>query len=262
MTSESLLHSSIEVVRQATPFPVQGPRVKAVVGWKGGIGKTTLAQEVSYLDDGVAADFDWTKGGLSKGWGYDEETRKGQPLLEAFEKDRAPRVLRGGNRKPDLIPGHTTFGEYQPSAEVVQRSLISWAEELKRSITVDTHPDACPSTHGALAAASVVIVPVILRNREMEALKHLLEDISDYPLLLIPYMIPLRKAPSQWLRDELRRLARRFQVPVGPLVHDYDWIGTRRKRVAICSEPVFKVEEPFVMEMRRVHEAVSRYGDE
>ncbi|MEW1677837.1 hypothetical protein AB0O47_32065 [Streptomyces noursei] len=258
--TETTVHAAVEtVVRQVTPFPVQEPETKSVTGWKGGIGKTTLAQELAYLDDGVAGDMDWSKGGLTKGWGWDEATRAGAPLIEAFEKGRVPRPLRGGDRKPDLIPGHSTFGEHQPSAEVVQREVIRWSEELKRKITWDTHPDACPSTYGALAASRVVVVPVILKTREMTALEHLLEDISDYPLLLIPYMVP-SSIPS-WHKNELVRLAKKFNVPVGPMVSEYRWIGTRRKRVAICSEPVFKQEQPFVDQMKRVHEAVTRYGN-
>ncbi|MCX5207498.1 ParA family protein (plasmid) [Streptomyces phaeochromogenes] len=260
MTSDALVEASIETVgHQVTPFPVQEPETKCVVGWKGGIGKTTLAQELAYLDDGVGGDMDWSKGGLSKGWGYNEETRTGAPLIEAFENDRTPRPLRGGPRKLDLIPGHSTFGEFQPSPEVVKTSLIRWAEELKRKITWDTHPDACASTHGALAASRVAVVPVILKTREMASLEHLLQDISDYPLLLVPYMVP--KSVPTWHKDELKRLAKKFQVPVGPIVSEYAWVGVRRKRVAICSEPVFKKEEAFVEQMKRVHQAVVRYGN-
>lgn len=260
MTQDAVLESNIETIgRQVTPFPVQEPETKSVVGWKGGIGKTTLAQELAFLDDGVAGDMDWTKGGLSKGWGYDEEERTGAPLIEAFENGRTPKPLRGGPRKPDLIPGHSTFGEHQPSPEAVKKSLIHWADDLKRKIIWDTHPDACPSTHGALAASRVIVVPAILATRPMEALDHLLQDISDYPLLLVPYMVP--KKISTWHKDELKRLAKKYQVPVGPIVSDYPWIETRRKRVAICSEPVFKVEQPFVDQMKRVHQAVVRYGN-
>lgn len=63
MTSDALVEASIETVgHQVTPFPVQEPETKCVVGWKGGIGKTTLAQELAYLDDGVGGDMDWSKG--------------------------------------------------------------------------------------------------------------------------------------------------------------------------------------------------------
>ncbi|RCG17801.1 hypothetical protein DQ384_39590 [Sphaerisporangium album] len=92
----------------------------------------------------------------------------------------------------------------------------------------------------------------------MRSLEQLLEEASDYPLLLIPYMVP--RSPSQWAIDELERLAKRFNVPVGPIVGHYDWIGTRRKRVAISSEPVFKKEEPFVKQIREVVKAVENYG--
>ncbi len=259
MSNEVLVQNATQVIgRQVTPFPVQEPDVIASLGYKGGIGKSTLAEEVAQELDGVAVDFDWSKGGITAGWGYREEDRIGSPLIEAFESGRVPTPLRGGSRKPDLIPGHTTFGEHQPSAEKVKDELIRWAGELKRRLVVDTHPDACPSTYGAMAAARVVLTPVVLKAREMRSLEQLLEEASDYPLLLIPYMVD--GSPSQWTIDELERLAKRFNVPVGPMVSYYKWIGTRRKRVAICSEPVFKKEEPFVQQIREVVKAVQNYG--
>lgn len=258
MTSEAVLSSAMEVVgRQITPFPVQEPDVIASLGYKGGIGKSTLAEEVAQQINGVAVDLDWSKGGITEAWGWREEDRLGAPLIEAFESGKVPSPLRGGSRKADLIPGHTTFGEHEPPAEQVQSDLIRWSKELKRRLVVDTHPDACPSTLGALAAARVVLTPVVLATREMRAVRQLLEEASDYPLLLIPYMVD---SPSQWLIDELEQLADEFEVPVGPMVKRYKWIPVRRKRVAISSEPVFKKEAEFVGEIKAVVEAVENYG--
>ncbi|MQS17414.1 ParA family protein [Streptomyces kaniharaensis] len=259
MSSEVLVQSASEVIgRQLKPFPEQEPYVVASLGYKGGIGKTTLAEEVAQELDAVAVDLDWSKGGLTAGWGYREEERQGAPLLEAFESGKVPVPLRGGDRKPDLIPGHTTFGENEPSAEKVADDLLRWSKELKRRLVVDTHPDACPSTYGAMAAANVVLTPVVLKVREMRSLEQLLEEASDYPLLLVPYMVD--GAPSEQLINELESMAKKYQVAVGPMVSYYKWIGVRRKRVAICSEPIFKKEEPFVEQIREVAKAALNYA--
>ncbi|WP_420082731.1 ParA family protein (plasmid) [Streptomyces sp. JL4002] len=244
--------------RQLKPFPVQIPEVITSLAYKGGIGKTTLAEELAYVLKAIAVDFDWSKGGLTAGWGYKEEDRIGVPLVEAFANERTPNPLRGGARKPDLIPGHTSFVEYQPGAETVANHLHRWAYELKRRLVVDTHPDGCPATNGAMAAARVVVTPVVLHTREMRALEQLLSEASDYPLLLIPYMVP--RTPSQWAINELARLSQEYEVPVGPMVGHYAWIPTRRRRVAICSEPVAKKQAEFVREIKQVAEAVLSYG--
>ncbi|MFE9934202.1 ParA family protein [Streptomyces sp. NPDC005533] len=244
--------------RRIAPFPIQEPDVIASLAYKGGIGKTTLAEELAQVLDAVAVDFDWSKGGLTAGWGYREEERVGIPILDSFEGGKVPTPIRGGGRKPDLIPGHTTFAEHQPSAEKVAEDVNRWAQELRRRLVIDTHPDACPSTNGAMAAARVVVTPVVLQTREMRSLEQLLQEASDYPLLLIPYMVP--RSPSQWAINELRRLSDVYNVPVGPMVGHYAWIATRRLRVAICSEPVAKKQLPFVEEIREVAKAVLKYG--
>ncbi|MGY4967447.1 ParA family protein [Streptomyces sp. 900105245] len=244
--------------RQVAPFPMQDPDVIACLAYKGGIGKTTLAEELAQVLNAVAIDFDWSKGGLTAGWGYREEQRVGAPLIDAFELGRPPTPIRGGLRKPDLIPGHTSFVEHQPSADKVAEAVNVWAHQLSRKLVIDTHPDGCPATYGAMAGARVVVTPVVLHTREMRALEQLLQEASDYPLLLIPYMVP--RSPSQWAIDELGRLSQRYDVPVGPMVGYYAWIPTRRLRVAICSEPVAKKQQPFVDEIREVAKAVEAYG--
>ncbi|WP_432021318.1 ParA family protein [Streptomyces sp. 1222.5] len=256
MTNDLLLRDASHV-RRPSASPIQTPIVIASLAYKGGIGKTTLAEELAHVLDAVAVDFDWSKGGLTAGWGYREESRIGAPIIDAFASGRVPTPLRGGPRKPDLIPGHTTFVEHQPAADKVAGELNRWAYSLQRRIVVDTHPDGCPSTNGAMAAAKVVVTPVILHTREMRSLEQLLNEASDYPLLLIPYMVP--RTPSQWAIDDLQRLSERYDVPVGPMVGYYPWIPIRRLRVAICSEPVAKKQRQFCTEIQQVAKAVLSY---
>lgn len=224
--------------------------------WKGGDGKSTLAYEVAFQLGAALTDFDWDKGGCSRSWGYRAEQRVKAPLLDAFEKGRTPTPLRG-RRKPDLIPSSPDFGLNQPSPDDVADALEKWAEELEQPLGVDTHPGGCDSTYGALQAADVVLVPAVLAEKSLNALEGMLEELADYPLLIIPYMV---KNPPARLTRRLKDLAKRFEVPVGPLVGYYPWIPTRSRRMAICAEPVPKKALPFVRQIDTVVEAVIHYG--
>lgn len=53
-------------------------------------------------------------------------------------------------------------------------------------VVVDTHPGANALTDGAMQAADLVVVPVVLAAREMDALEAMLDDFAEYSLLLVP----------------------------------------------------------------------------
>ena len=95
--------------------------------------------------------------------------------------------------------------------------LDKWAAAWGRPyLVVDTHPGAAHAGHGAMLAASVVVVPVILGTNELNATEGMLTEVGDYPLLLVPNRIP-RTIPGPELR-RLRRLVETAEVPVGPVV--------------------------------------------
>ncbi|MEU2516841.1 ParA family protein [Streptomyces syringium] len=261
MTSEALSALAADVAAATSKpyvFPVQEPDVIAVAGFKGGVGKSRTAKELAALKAAVLTDFEWDWGGVTRGWGYHEEERVKAPLLEAFRTGKTPTPLSGRGRKPDLIPGHTDFERNQPKSEVVRDALIQWSRELKRRLVVDTHPGGSESTYGAMAAARVTVVPVVLGDDELRALEGLLRTLADYPLLLIPYKIG--RSPAAWALDELERLATVYQAQVGPAVSNYPWIPNRRVRVPICASPPSARTTPFIQEMKAVAEAVEKYG--
>ncbi|MFD8705899.1 ParA family protein [Kitasatospora sp. NPDC059648] len=232
------------------------PPIIASAAWKGGDGKSTLAYETAFQLGAVLGDFDWDKGGCTRSWGYRVEDRVRAPLLDAFEKGRTPAPVTG-RRKPDLIPCHPDFGLNQPDPDAVADALEKWAVALGRPLMVDTHPGGCDSTYGALKAADVVLVPAVLAEKSLNALEGMLDELTDYPLLVIPHMV--QNPPSTMFR-KFKRITSQYGVPVGPVVDYYKWIPSRTLRVAICSEPVSKRALPYVRQIDRVAEAVINYG--
>lgn len=229
-------------------------RIITTAAWKGGVGKTFLALELAHLLDAVLVDLDWDKGNASRAWGFREEARASVPLLDALERGRTPRPLAGGLWRADLVPCHADFVDNQPPVEQLTRALESWAVDLKRPLVVDTHPGGVPATYGAVAAAHVVVVPVVLAEREMEATEGMIGELKSYPLLLVPNKVG---TPQERYISWLERITGSAKVPVAPVVGRYDWLSTRRRRMAVtATQPVPARAQRLVDELQRVGEAV------
>lgn len=224
-----------------------------VAAWKGGVGKTTLAYELAYQLDAVLVDLDWDAGGATRAWGYRHEKRQKAPLLDALETGRTPTPLSGGPRKPDLIPSHPDFAVNQPEPDELADNLARWAADLGRRLLCDTHPGGGDATYGAMSGARRVVVPCVLQTKELEALDGMLQEVPDYPLLLVPNMV---RAPRARERRRFRELATDAKVPVAAPVPWCSWIPDRQLRIAITSEPVAKRAEPYTRQIRAVADAV------
>ena len=233
-------------------------RIVSVTSSKGGVGKTTVANELAYVNNAVLVDLDWDAGSASRAWGFRHELRVRSPLLEAIETGRAPRPLTG-RRKPDLVPGHPAFAELQPDPEDMASHLERWAKEWDRPVVVDTHPGAAHAAFGAMAVAQVVVVPVILATKELLAVQGMLDEFVDYPLLLVPNKIG-RVPPAPELR-RLRTMVENARVPVGPPLPFCRSLPTRKRRTAVCAEtPTPATYRAFTTAVRRLADAVERYG--
>jgi chromosome partitioning protein len=234
--------------------------VVAVVSEKGGIGKSSLAFELAAALDAVLIDFDWSGGGVTSSWGYDYHERRRQPLLDSLASGRTPQYLKRSYR-PDLVPSHPDLTHYERGAgmadALLSRRLKSWAEEWQRTIVVDTHPGFNGLTRAAVLAADLLVVPVLLRERDLNALDRMLEEgLGENPVLLVPNMIPLVTPRAQLQR--LRRLLAPFAgMPVGPPVSFHPWWPRRRLRSALvlAPNPGVKVARA-AREIRAVAEAV------
>ena len=234
-------------------------KIVTVAAWKGGVGKSTLAYELAYLLGAPLIDLDWDRGGVTRHWGYRHEDRVRAPLLDALDRGKAPTPLRAQS-KPALVPSHPDLVDNQPAAEDMADALEKWAGEWGHPfVVVDTHPGGVPSTFGAISAASLVLVPAVLATKELEALEGMLDELPDYPLLVVPNKVPPSPPAS-----EVKRLRRAVQatpgVRVATGVSDYRWLRTRKIRRAVTSyEPKPARIQPLAAELRAVADAVRSY---
>ncbi|WP_392423623.1 hypothetical protein [Barrientosiimonas humi] len=201
---------------------------------KGGVGKSTIAYELAYLLEGVLVDFEWDWGAISRRWGYRPEDRSSSRLLRAIEKGQTPRPLKGF-RKPDLVPMSEDLVDVGLGAEEFADLVTGWAGEWDYPwVVVDTHPGASAPARGAMAAAHVICAPTGLRTEDLSATQQLVQDMADYPLIVVPNLVP-RIPPA----PELRRLASIVHgtpVRVGPPIPYARQIGERKRRMAMSAE--------------------------
>ncbi len=210
--------------------------VVTVAATKGGVGKTTLAYEIAAALDAVLVDLDWDSGGATRMWGYDPGAYRTSPLLDALEAGPGampPRPKRRAHQ-PDLVPASPDLAASRIPDSLVADCLAAWAKAWDdRFVVVDTHPGANPLTDGAMQVADLVVVPVILGAREIDALEGMLRDFGGYRLLLVPNMVP--PSPPRRYVERLAILA--ADTPVGPPVSEHRWIRRRVRRAALCLQP-------------------------
>jgi chromosome partitioning protein len=235
--------------------------VVTVAAHKGGVGKTEIAKELAWLLGGVLVDFDWDRGGASRAWGYRYETRTNAPLLDAMEIGRTPRPLIGGAFRADLVPSHPDWGNNQPEIEYVTGQVEKWSAEWGRPVVIDTHPgggdDANPSASGAIAAANIVVVPIVLETRPLEALEGMADELRAFPLLIIPNMVD---AVPRRMLAWLERISEDYEIPVGPSIGKYGWLSRRSLRMAVAARtPVPAKNRQFVDEITAVARAIINY---
>lgn len=230
-------------------------RIIAVMSGKGGVGKTLFAMELGWLLDAVLVDLDWDGGCASRALGYLHERYQRAPLLDALESGRTPKPRRM-TRRPDLVPSHPDLEANQPEADALAATMIRWAKDWSRPVVADTHPGGSPATLGACAAADLVIMPVVLGTRELNALEQTLDELGTYPLLLVPNWVP--PIPPAAERRRLRQIAERYQVRVsGAVIREHRWMRTRKLRTVITASPAFSARtEPVATDMLTLAEEV------
>lgn len=237
------------------PLDLAG-KIIVLAGYKGGIGKTTLAVELAYVLGAILVDFEWDEGGAAVSLGYRPDQHVRAPLIDAIQRERLPRVISGGPWRPDFVPGHQDFELHQPTADQTAELLGGWAAQWGKlrgcPIVVDTHPGGSPSTLGAISASHLTIAPAVFKQKEMRALEGMVRELAGYPLMVIPNMVP--PAPPARFVDWLDRLKKDYQVRVGPVVSSYRQVPNRSLRMAVSAagRPTPQWAEPMVTQIHKV----------
>ncbi len=208
-----------------------------VAAQKGGVGKTTLAYELAAALDGVLVDLDWDAGGATRMWGIDPAAARRVPLLDALERgpDGPPPRVRRRSGQPAIIPSHPDLSASRIEPDLLADCLQAWAPALAAGpLVVDTHPGANPLTDGALEAADVVVVPVVLGVRELAALEQGLAELPDHRIVVVPSMVP--PVPPRRLVDRLAALTD-GRCRVAPPISEHRWLRRRLRRAALVGQP-------------------------
>lgn len=186
--------------------------IVAVAGAKGGVGKSTLAYELAAALDAVLVDLDWDTGGVSDFWGAKTSRR----VVDALERPapRAPRPLRAA-RRPDLVPTHPLLSEVMLNPDELADHLEAWRDQWGRRVVLDTHPGTSRLGDASLAAADLVVCPVLLEPKPLNSLTGMLQERPDHPWVFVPNMVGVSPPASMIAR--LRDLvgARLVASPIG-----------------------------------------------
>lgn len=208
--------------------------------------------------NGVLVDFDWDLGGATRMWGYDPRGHRRAPLLDALEAgpEGKPPIPRTRPNQPALVPSHRDLAASSIDETLVSDCLDSWVSAWDdRVVVVDTHPGANPLTDGAVHVSDLVVIPVVLGMREIDALEGMLDDFNEYHLLIVPNMVS--RIPPRRLFDRLKGLVDGY--PVAPPISEHRWLRRRLRRAALTLQPnPGEQVENAAAEFRAVAQAVEK----
>lgn len=180
--------------------------ILTVAAAKGGVGKTTISYELAASLGGVLVDLDHHQGGATGMWHY-QPSRHRAPLLDALEagpqgRPPRPRRMRG---RPALVPSHRNLAVANVTDEDIADCLSAWARAWREPlVVVDTPPGDNPLADGAISVADLILVPVPLEPRSLDALSGMLEVFGDYQVVIVPNMVAT--IPPRRLLERLAKI--------------------------------------------------------
>lgn len=247
------------------------PPIITVAASKGGVGKTTLAYELAAALRGVLVDLDWDSGGASTMWGDQNfATRKRSVITQAFISSPEtnlpiPRPLRGAPGRPDLVPAdprmaHVTKLDQMQTHQVAVR-LTQWAQAWNRPVIIDTHPGTVAMADAAMAVANLIVVPLVLGAREVDAMHGFLaQRARSFPILIVP----MKWRPTQEAQPLFRNameVITEHHIPIAPVIRRWDWLALRSLHTALVLSAFTPGTERWeaAEDFRRVAQAVIEY---
>lgn len=229
------LSPSVKGPQPGHPNPrvqVRSRPIITVAAPKGGVGKSTLAYELAASLGLVLIDLDFDNGGVTKMWGDSVRRRDRSLLLEGLATDRAdlptPRFLNKAGR-PGLVPGdHRLALLREVHPELMSQRLQQWTEVWGRGVVIDTHPGTAVLSDAAMAVSHLVIVPLVLGARELDALHDFLQERGrDFPLMLVPTMFRKVLGDIALLKSIIGELDT-FGIPFTPPISYFPWLHRRQ----------------------------------
>ena len=123
---------------------------------------------------------------------------------------------------------------------------------------IDTHPGASMAAHAAMSLSHIVLSPFGLRTKDLEAVRQIVREMADYPLILVPNFVP--RVPPATELNELKSIISGTPVRVAPIVPNASQIATRRRRMAITAQqPVPKALRAAEQSYRMIADYVEEY---
>ena len=162
-----------------------------------------------------------------------------------------------------MVPAHPDYGAADVHPDVIAERITAWTPRWWPAITViDCYPGFNVFSLGAMAAAHVTLIPVVLQERELVAFEAMVREFERYPLASLPYRVPRWGAYQQagvvLLHARWKEIAARAGVRVGPTVSEWrEWPRRQARRALLASTSPGAWKAPAQAELRRVAEWVA-----
>jgi chromosome partitioning protein len=216
--------------------------IYAVISQKGGVGKTSLVQnvgaELAAADlSTLLVDYD-PQSNLTTGWGLDQDVDRPTIYDAMLSPDRAAECIINLRPHLDLIPSDLNLagaelqfaGDFDRNGKL--KAALSPIADRYRYVLIDTPPSLGFYVGNALVAAQRVIIPLQCQYYALKALQPVFDivrraqsvNVGLHVYAIVPTMYDGRNSLSepvvQAARDQYTKLVTRSIIPVNVRVAD------------------------------------------